>query len=34
MIIAVRLTCAQDGTPVMAETEHYGQGAALEYALT
>jgi GntR family transcriptional regulator len=34
MIIAVRTTRAKDGTPLMAEFERYGEGAALEYMLS
>lgn len=34
MITAIRITRSKDGTPVMAESERYGEGAALEYALT
>ena len=33
MVIAVRITHAPDGTPLMAETERYGKGIELEYAL-
>ena len=33
MIIAIRITRANDGSPLMAESERYGEGTALEYAL-